>query len=86
MIKICSKDENTKKRMIRSELPKPTCDMAKYISSLLPPHSRSTETYKIEKEQDLILEPTDIPVRFDVVSLFTKISLDESVDPLVAEL
>uniref|UniRef100_A0AAR5QIB8 Reverse transcriptase domain-containing protein n=2 Tax=Dendroctonus ponderosae TaxID=77166 RepID=A0AAR5QIB8_DENPD len=94
LIKISSIDENTMKRIIRPSVSvpgSPTYDIAKYLSSLLQPHLGSTGTYIKDSEdfiktiQDLILDPTDMLVSFDVESLFTKVPVDESIE-LVAEL
>ncbi|XP_048524257.1 integrator complex subunit 3 homolog [Dendroctonus ponderosae] len=59
-----------------------TYDIAKYLSSLLQPHLRSTETY-IKNSEHFIKKIQDLS--FDVVSLFTKGPMEESIE-LVAEL
>ncbi|XP_074041026.1 uncharacterized protein [Leptinotarsa decemlineata] len=62
----------------------PTYQLARHLASLLQTHVGKTNSYVkdstdfVGKIRGLTLEPTDILVRFDVVSLFTNVPLGDS--------
>ena len=66
------------------DLSSPTYDIAKYLSTLLEPHIGKTNTFIkdsthfIEKLKEIHLEPEDRLVSFDVVSLFKKVPVNET--------
>ena len=71
-------------RPIVSAIGSPTYLVAKFLASLLRPHVGQTESYIkdsahfIQKIGDLHLEPEDLLISFDVISLFTKVPVQES--------
>ena len=73
-------------RPIVSAIGSPTYYIAKHMSKLLAAHTGKTDSYLkdsahfIQKIQDLHLEPGDILVSFDVVSLFTRVPVNESLN------
>ena len=73
-------------RPIVSAIGSPAYYVAKHMSKLLSPHIGQTESYLkdskhfVQKIKDLYLEPGDILVSFDVVSLFTRVPVEESLD------
>jgi hypothetical protein len=65
--------------------------LAKYLTGLLRPsvgqsncHIRNSEAF-VQKLQSIKLQETDILVSFDVVSLFTKVSLNDTIQLLSAK-
>ncbi|XP_030754214.1 uncharacterized protein LOC115881004 [Sitophilus oryzae] len=64
----------------------PTYNLAKYLTTILQPKVGNTNSYVkdsthfVQKLKDIKLEPSDIMVSFDVVSLFTRVPLGESMD------
>ena len=78
--------QNTPLRPIVSTIGSPTYQLAKYLTKLLPPHLGNTEhfikdsTHFINKIQEIKLNPEDILVSFDVVSLFTKVPLRDTLN------
>jgi hypothetical protein len=63
----------------------PTYDLAKYLTDLLIPlveqsdcHIRNSEAF-VQKLQSMELQETNILVSLDVVSLFTKVPLDDTI-------
>lgn len=81
---------NVPLRPIVSAIGSPTYDLAKHLTSLLHPHIGQTETYVkdsthfIEKIKHLELDENDTLVSFDVVSLFTKVPLNEAMEYISA--
>ena len=73
-------------RPIVSTIGSPTYDVARYLASLLRPHLRQSESYIrdsahfVKKLNCLQIEPEDQLISFDVVSLFTKVPIIESMD------
>ena len=73
-------------RPIVSAVGSPTYDLAKYLSSLLQPHIGQTDSYIkdsthfISKIKDLVLEEDDLLLSFDVVSLFTKVPVKDTME------
>ena len=62
----------------------PTYNLVKYLVTLLHPHIEKTKSYIqdsthfIQKILKLKMEPNDILVSFDVISLFTKVPLADT--------
>lgn len=86
-------------RLILNTIGSPTYELAKYVSKILKPLFGNTDSYIKDSNyfvkliKDDILEERNILVNFDVVSLFSKIPLDEAVqvikevtDPEIAKL
>ena len=77
---------NVPLRPIVSAIGSPTYDLAKHLTSLLQPYTGQTETYVkdsthfIRKIKNLVLEENDRLVSFDVVSLFTKVPLNDAME------
>jgi hypothetical protein len=66
----------------------PTCALAKYLAGLLSPlvgqlnsHIKNSEVF-VQELKSIILQETDILVSFDVVSLFTKVPLEDTMQLL----
>ena len=76
--------ENVPLRPIVSAIGSPTYKIAKHLSKLLQPFIGQTETFIkdsthfIEKLKDIKLTPEDRLISFDVVSLFTKVPVEET--------
>ena len=73
-------------RPIVNTIGPPTYELAKYVAKKLGPLVGHTESF-IKDSTDFVrliseekIDPNDIMVRFDVVSLFTKITLNESIE------
>ena len=73
-------------RPIVSAIGSPTYHVAKHLSKLLQPHVGRAESHVkdsahfIQKITRLHVEPEDILISFDVVSLFTKVPITESLE------
>ena len=76
------KPENNPLRPIVSLPGSPTYNLSKYLSDILKPlinsspHSVNNAKAFLSKIKDLRVEPDEIMISFDVVSLFTSIPLD----------
>ena len=71
-------------RPIVSSVNSPTYNLAKYLVTLLQPHIEKTKSYIrdsthfIQKISKLKTESNDILISFDVLSVFTKVPLAET--------
>ena len=76
--------DQTPLRPIVSAIGSPTYELAKYLASLLKPHIGRTDTYVkdsthfIEQLKAIKLQTDDRLVSFDVVSLFTKVPVSDT--------
>ena len=73
-------------RPIVSQINSPTNTLAKYLAKLLFPHSINRESYVknsyefVQTIKQLKIQPNDILVSLDIVSLFTNIPVEETLD------
>lgn len=79
-------------RPIVSAVDSPTQPLAKYLAKMLQPHSVTAKSYVknaahlVSLLRDMKLGPDDLLVSFDIVSLFTKIPVDEAINTIKAKL
>jgi hypothetical protein len=85
---VCTSKEGVPLRPTVNCIGSPTCALAKYLVGLLIPlvrqsdhHIRNSEAF-VQKLHDIRVNKADILVNFDVVSLFTKVPLDDTLQLL----
>ena len=79
-------------RPIVSSINSPTYKLAQFLAKILQPTAERCASYVrnsqhfIERVKDIVLDPTDLLISFDVTSLFTMIPISEAIESIKKEM